>query len=97
MTTPIATNMTTNGDSAAVQVQAGRYLFAVGGTFDTATITFKVNIGPAVGVPISGMAYTAENGEIVWLPDCTAYVTLSSVGAATNVSAALAPVSLEVV
>jgi len=96
MTFVITQNQKVNGDTQSVPIQAGRYLFAVGGVFDGATVTFKLNIGPATGVPVAGMAYTAPIAEIVWLPACTAFITVSVQGASTDVSVAMAPVALEV-
>lgn len=74
MTQNIA-NVTADGDSAAVQVTAGQYLIAVGGSFGGGTVQVKVNVGNAVGVPITGAAYTAAAAEVIWLPSCTVFVT----------------------
>lgn len=96
MTIPIAENVTADGTTEAVQVTAGRYMFAVGGTFDGASVTFTINVGPAVSVPIAGMTYTEPKAEVVWLPSCTVFITTSLTGASTNIGAAIAPVLLDV-
>ena len=96
MTIKITESVTVNGSTEAVQVSAGRYMFAVGGTFDGASVTFTINVGPAVSVPIAGMTYTEPKAEVVWLPSCTVFITTTLAGASTDIGAAIAPVLLDV-
>lgn len=96
MTTTIATNVSADGDTNAVKVQQGRYLFALSGEFDGATVDFKVNIGVAESCPVQDMSYTASNAVVVWLPNCTVFATVSSAGASTDLNMAIARLALDV-
>lgn len=96
MTKNIATNVTANGDTTEVPVVAGQYMLAVGGTFDGASVAIKISVGAATGVPITGAVYTAPGAEIIWLPSCTMYMTVSSAGASTDISLAIAKVVTDV-
>ena len=91
-TISLVEGLAADGDTVAVPVEGGQYLFAVAGTFGGGTVQLKANIGPVEGVPINGAAYSADSGEIVWLPRCTVYLTMT--GSTTpNVTAALSELS----
>lgn len=91
-TIPLTTALSANGDTAAVQVEGGQYLLALGGAFGGGTVQVKVNIGNVAGAPVNGAAYTAATAEIIWLPRCTVYLTLSG-ATAPNINAAMAELS----
>jgi hypothetical protein len=94
-TKTLAVALSADGNTASVQVEGGQYLIAVNGTFGGGTLQLKANIGPVAGVPITGAAYTAEGAEVVWLPACTVFFTLS--GATTpSVNAAIAELSTKI-
>ena len=95
-TITIVDGLVADGDSAAVQILAGRYMFAAGGAFGGGTLTFNVNIGPAIGVPVTDMSYTAPGAEIVWLPACTAFVTLVD-STSADINVALSAVTVDTV
>lgn len=95
-TTVLATDVSTDGTTQTIQLQQGRYLFAISGTFDGATAAFQVNIGPATDCPVAGMSYTESNAEVVWLPNCTAQIAVSGAGGTTNLNAAIARLSLDI-
>ncbi|QJA42963.1 hypothetical protein [Phaeobacter phage MD18] len=92
MTTPIASNFT-GGDTPPVKIETGQYTFAVSGEFEGATATLMLNIGPAVGVPVSDASFTEPGAKVVWLPSCTAFVEVSSPGERTAINAAISPMS----
>jgi len=88
----IAQSIVADGDTVAVPVESGQYFLALSGSFGGGTAQLKVNVGPAVDTPITGASYTVSTGEVIWLPDCTVYVTMS--GSTTpSVSVALARLS----
>lgn len=92
----LAQGLTADGDSVAVPIEGGQYLFAVSGAFGGGTVQIKVNVGAATGVPITGAAYTEAGAEVVWLPRCTVFVTLSdAVDASVNASLAELATRLE--
>ena len=96
MTIVVAQAVTANSTTGNVQIPAGRYMFAAGGNFDGATMTFEITVGPSVDVPVTEMQYTAPKADIVWLPACTCHVVITAAGASTNVNGALALVALDV-
>jgi hypothetical protein len=96
MTKTIVENFKTDGATEAVQVESGRYCFAVGGNFDGATATLHVNIGPANNIPVTDMAYTSPKVDLISLPSCTVYLVVTGAGAATNVSSAISEVITEI-
>lgn len=90
MTTVITENQTANGDSDTVPVESGQYLIAAGGVFDGGSVQINVNIGPATGVPVDGAVYTEPKAEVIWLPDCTVFATLTG-ATSPNVSIVVSP------
>ena len=76
-TTNIVEALAADGDTTAVQVEGGQYLIAVNGSFGGGTMQLKANVGVCSGVPITGAAYTAEGAEVVWLPPCTVFFSMS--------------------
>ena len=88
----MAVALAADGDTVAVQIEGGQYLLAVNGSFGGGTMQLKVNVGACVGVPVTGAAYTAEGAEVVWLPPCTAFFTLSG-ATAPVINAAISELS----
>lgn len=92
-TKTLADSVTSDGGTDPVSIPCGQYLLALSGEFGGATVQLHVNIGKATAVPITDAAYTAPSGEVVWLPNCTAYVVTTSASASTNVTVAIAELS----
>lgn len=88
----IVSGLTADGDTTAVQVQAGQYMIARNGAFGGGTLQVKANIGACAAVPITGAAYTDAGAEVIWLPTCTVFCTLSG-ATAPNVNVAIAELS----
>jgi hypothetical protein len=89
----VAQKLSGDGDSVPVQIEAGQYMIAVGGEFGLGTVQLRINIGPARAVPIDGAEYDEPKAEVIWLPSCTLYVTLSGALTAADVNVALAELS----
>lgn len=92
----LVANETANSSSVGVSISAGEFMFAVAGVFDTCTVQLDVKIGSMGFAPVTDAALTAEGAIIIALPDCAVRVTVSSVGASTVVSAAIALLSTNV-
>ncbi len=64
-------------------------MIAVGGDFGGAAVQLKINMGPVRGAPIDGATYTAAKAELVILPACTLFATISG-GTGHSIDLALA-------
>jgi len=75
-----------DGDTAAVQIESGGYAFALSGLNSGASIEMHLNIGQEDSVIFK--TYTEDSYDIVWLPDCTMF--LRATGAIAYSSAVVA-------
>lgn len=85
-----------SGSSSPVQLKSGRYLLAVSGVFDSASVQIHANIGVATATPMTDLLYTGPAAQIVWIPSGTYYAVISTPGASTAINVAVALVSQEV-
>lgn len=86
-------NLTDTDLNSPVQIAAGQYLFA--GVDFGSTLDLFVNIGDAKNTPITDAQLTADDAKVVWLPNCTVYVTADTPGPAFGSALAKLSTTLE--
>lgn len=96
MTINIGANLAQGATSSTVVISDGEHLLAVSGTFGGAVVNLYANIGVASDTPITPIAYTGPNSDIIWLPNCTVYVVVVGGDGTTDINVAMAQVASKV-